>query len=323
MKLTKKQKEIRKAFANFVIGKINELEARSLGVEINGGKAFVPTSVADEIIGYVEQHNPLRKYGKVVTVEGNYQYPVLTDDSEIVVDVNSTERAKTDNKIQISHLGLKAELLKPVEFDAIVTIKKRLIATTPLSIEDLVIEALKKEYLKKEIDYMFNGTSDRAFNEGSLWNKAKEFVPTETEPTKIIKELKNAPSTSVMNNARWIVNKKAIEYVEDLVLPNGEPVLKTMEHEGPGVKYLILGFPVEVNDIVKGSSENKAVFYFGDFSSFVIQENDNGFEVETKYEIIGNYDIAPKNEIGLHLYHLLDAKLIYSDLDPTVYRLEL
>ncbi|CKG32883.1 capsid protein [Bacillus cereus] len=29
------------------------------------------------------------------------------------------------------------------------------------------------------------------------------------------------------------------------------------------------------------------------------------------------------NEIGLKLYNLLDGKLIYSELEPTVYRLEL
>lgn len=322
MKLTKQQKEIRSAFGRFIAGKIGESEARSLGIEINGGKALVPKSVANEIIGYVEQHNPLRKYGKVVTAEGNHQYPVLTSDTDIKVDVNSTERAKTGEQIEISHLGLKAELLNPVEFDAIATIKKKVIKMTPLSLEDLVIEALKKAYLKKEIDYMFNGTSGKAFNEGSLLNRAFEFTTTETEPAKIVRELKNKPSAAVINNARWIVNKKAIEYAEDLVLPNGEPVLKTMDHDGAGVKYLILGFPAEVTDIAKGKSEDKAVFYFGDFSSFVIQEDENGMKVETKSEIIGNYDLASKNEVGLHLYHLLDAKLVYSDLEPTVYRLE-
>lgn len=315
--LNKQQKEIRSAFARFVVGRIGDTEARSKGVEINGGKALVPKSVANEIIGYVEQHNPLRKYGKVVSVEGNLQYPVFTNDTIINLDVNATERDK-GNAIEVSHLGLEAELLTPVEFDAIATVKRKLIVTTPLSVEDLVMEVLKKEYLKKEIDYMFNGSSGKALNTGSLLNKAMLFTPTETEPTKIIKELKNKPTAAVMNNARWMVNKKAIEYVEDLVLPNGEPVLKTYKHEGAGVSYFILGFPVDFTDIIKGETEEKAVFYFGDFSSFVIQEDYNGLEIQPhleKYVLI--------NEIGFKLYHLLDGKLIYSDLEPTVYRLEI
>lgn len=319
--LNKQQKEIRSAFADFVVDNIGDIEARSLGVEIKEGKVLVPKSVADEIIGYVEQHNPLRKYGKVVTVKGNQQYPVLTSDTVVKVEANSTERAKTGEEIEISNLGLKAVLLEPIDFDAVAIIKRKLIKTTPVSVEDLVIEVLKKEYLKKEIDYMFNGTDGKAFNDGSLFNNAMKFIPTETEPAKIIRELKNKPSSGVANNARWLVNKKAIEFVEDLVLPNGEPVLKTIDHEGAGVKYLILGFPVDVTDIAKGESDEKAVFYFGDFSSFVIQEDVNGLEIKTQNEMVGTYRL--RNEVGIKLYHLLDGKLIYSDLEPTVYRLEI
>ncbi|MBJ8199830.1 hypothetical protein JDS91_00490 [Bacillus cereus] len=78
------------------------------------------------------------------------------------------------------------------------------------------------------MDYMFNDTNATAFNEGSLLNKTKVFTPTQTEPVAIIKELKNKHSTSVANKARWVVNKAALEYVEDLKLPNGELALKKL-----------------------------------------------------------------------------------------------
>lgn len=310
----KNNKEIRTAFTNYLLGNTSEMEIRTLGIDLNNGKATVPKSIAEEIIGYVEQENLLRKYGKVVTVDGNFGYPVLTGDTKVEVGVNSTER-DDENEIEVNNLGLTAELLEPVEFDSISRIKKRLLTLTPLSVSDLVIDVMKKEYLKKEMDYMFNGTD--TLNTGSLLNKAKVFTPTQTEPVAIIKELKNKPSTSVANKARWIVNKAALEYVEDLKLPNGDPALKTIDRVDGGVSYMLLGFPLDCTDVVKGSVDTAAVFYFGDFSSFVIQENSIGLEVAVLKE---RYSL--KNEIGFQLYNLLDGKLIYSEVEPTVYRLE-
>ncbi|OWW07406.1 phage major capsid protein [Bacillus sp. MB353a] len=310
----KNNKEIRSAFTNYLLGNTSEMEIRTLGIDINNGKATIPKSIAEEIIGYMEQENLLRKYGKVVTVDGNFGYPVLTGDTKVEVGVNSTER-DDENEIEVNNLGLTAELLEPVEFDSISRIKKRLLTLTPLSVSDLVIDVMKKEYLKKEMDYMFNGTN--TLNTGSLLNKAKVFTPTQTEPVAIIKELKNKPSTSVANKARWIVNKAALEYVEDLKLPNGDPALKTIDRVDGGVSYMLLGFPLDCTDVVKGSVDTAAVFYFGDFSSFVIQENSIGLEVAVLKE---RYSL--KNEIGFQLYNLLDGKLIYSEVEPTVYRLE-
>ncbi|MEB9735594.1 phage major capsid protein [Bacillus cereus] len=311
----KNKKEIRSAFTNFLLGTTSITEARSLGVDINNGKATIPKSVAEEIIGYVEQENLLRKYGKVVTVDGNLGYPVLTGDTKVEVGVDKKER-DDENEIEVNHLGLTAELLEPVEFTSISTIKKKLLKMTPISVSDLVIDVMKKEYLKKEMDYMFNGTD--TFNPGSLLNKAKVFTPTQTEPVAIIKELKNKPSTSIANKARWIVNKAALEYVEDLKLPNGEPALKTIDRVDGGVSYMLLGFPLDCTDVVKGSVDTAALFYFGDFSSFVIQEKSTGLEVETMNE---TYSL--RNEVGFKLYNLLDGKLIYSEVEPTVYRLEI
>lgn len=318
--MTKQNIEVRKAFTDYVTGNINATEARSLGVAINNGKATIPTTIANEIISYVEQENLLRKYGKVVKVSGNRNYPVLTDETDIKVEVHSEERDASDS-IEINTIGLTAEVLKPVEFDSISIVSKKLLHFSDLSVSDLVVEVMKKKYLQKELDYMFNGTEDKALNSGSLYNKAKVVVPVETEAVRIIKELKNTPSTNVMSKARWVINKAALKYVEDLILPNGEAVLKTSDNTEEGANYLILGYPADVRDEVKGSNNNSSVLYFGDFSSFVIQESVKGLEIETKYEVVGNYQL--KNEVAFVLYNLLDGKLIYSDVEPTIYKMEI
>ncbi|MFK4308953.1 HK97 family phage major capsid protein [Bacillus sp. RC206] len=81
---------------------------------------------------------------------------------------------------------------------------------------------------------------------------------------------------------------------------------------------MLLGFPLDCTDAVKGSADLVAVFYFGDFSFFVIQENSEGLEIEIMKEMYTNV-----NEVGLKLYNLLAGKLIHSEVEPTVYSLEI
>ncbi|MDA2143484.1 MULTISPECIES: phage major capsid protein [unclassified Bacillus cereus group] len=65
---------------------------------------------------------------------------------------------------------------------------------------------------------------------------------------------------------------------------------------------MLLGFPLDCTDAVKGSVNSLAVFYFDDFSFFVIQENSEGVEIEIMKEMYMNV-----NEVGLKLYKLLDG----------------
>ncbi|MBC6165735.1 phage major capsid protein [Listeria booriae] len=305
---------IRSAFGNFIVGRITESEARNAGLSIKGSKVFVPREIAKEVKGYAESNNLLRKYGQVVRVTGDLSYPVITE--TLRVDVSSSEREK--NAIEISSLGFDAVLLRPVEFDALVSVKKKLLKTSAISIPDLVIQELSKSYTRREIDYMYNGTNDEAINSGSLFNKAKVYSPVEVEPEKIILGLRDMLSSRVANRARWIVNKRALNYVEGLTLPSGKPMLTTIDREDSGVSYNLLGFPLDCTDDAIGANEKKAVFYFGDFHSFVIQEAMDGMEIQC-----GTEQFALFNEVGFHLYNLLDGKLVYSELEPTIYRLEI
>lgn len=94
-------------------------------------------------------------------------------------------------------------------------------------------------------------------------------------------------------------------------MSNGETALKTMDRMDCGESYMLLEFPLDCTNTA-------AVFYFGDFSSFVIQENSEGLEIEVMREMYTNV-----NEVGVKLYSLLDRKLIHLEVEPTVYRLEI
>ncbi|KAA0965831.1 phage major capsid protein [Sporosarcina sp. ANT_H38] len=153
-KLTKtKGKEIRTAFAKFIVGQISESEARSLGIEVGGGSVTIPEEIAAEVITYAQEENLLRKYGTTHRTKGNVKYPVLVKQAN--ANVNKKERT---TNIPESDIEFDEILLDPAEFDALATVTKKLIKMSGVDIEEIVLEELKKAYVRKEISYMFNGT---------------------------------------------------------------------------------------------------------------------------------------------------------------------
>ena len=131
----KREKEIRKAFANFVVGNITEQEARSLGIEAGNGSVTVPEVIASEVITYAQEENLLRKYGTVKRTAGDVKYPILVKKAD--ANVNKKER-KTD--IVETAIEFDEILLDPSEFDALATVTKKLLKMSGVPVEDIVVE---------------------------------------------------------------------------------------------------------------------------------------------------------------------------------------
>jgi HK97 family phage major capsid protein len=315
----KKEKEIRSAFANFVVGKINETEARSLGIEVGNGSVTIPEVIASEIITYAQEENLLRKYGSVHRTKGNVKYPVLV--KKAAANVNKKERTQ---EIVETEIEFDEILLDPAEFDALATVTKKLIKMSGVNIEEIVIEELKKAYVEKETNYMFNGDDVGNENPGALAKKAVPYY--ETEPvdleagglaSKLYQQLvkfKGQPVTSVLKKAMWIVNRAAFTALEGLLDANGRPLL----YEAPdGMGYRLLGHSLDYTDAANTTDPATPVFYFGDFKSFHIQDVIGAMELQ---KLIEKY--SGTNKIGFQIYNLLDGQLIYSPLEPTAYRYE-
>ncbi|EMF0057835.1 MAG: phage major capsid protein [Enterococcus hirae] len=308
--------QMRKSLLNVLTGSDTETERRSFNFSTTGG-VLVPKEVYEEFVGKEETDNLLRKYGTIVEGKGKVEVPIVTNDVEAIA--HSEEYGESET-IVVNSLGLTAEYLSPIEFDCEASMKKQLLKQNENN-KELLFTMLKNAYKKKEKDYMYNGLDPKAQNTGSLYHRAEEIETTETEPIRIIKEIRNAASSTVRNKARWIINTKALNYVEDLILENGEPALKTVpiaDETAGGAKYLLLGFPCDVTDDIKAEKENTALFYFGDFSSFFIYEDENKFEINGRIE-----EYTLRNEVGFKLFHLIDGKLIYSEKETTIFKLEI
>jgi HK97 family phage major capsid protein len=314
-----KEKEIRSAFANFVVGNITEAEARALGVEAGNGSVTIPEVIASEIITYAQEENLLRKYGSRHKTKGDVKYPVLVTKANANV-------TKTERTADMPETGIEFDeiLLDPAEFDALATVTKKLIKMSGVNVEDIVIEELKKAYVRKETNYMFNGDDVGNENPGALTKKAVAFY--ETTPVDInavgfsqklydqLVLVKGQPVTEVLKKAMWIINRAALTVLERMTDTTGRPLL----HEArDGVGYTLLGHKVDFTDAADGTDPTKPVFYFGDFKAFHIQDVIGAMELQ---KLVEKY--AGTNKVGFQIYNLLDGQLIYSPFEPAVYRYE-
>lgn len=315
----RKEAEMRSAFANFVVGNISEAQARSLGIVVGQGSVTVPESISAEIITYAQEENLLRKYGTTHKTKGNVKYPVLV--KKAVANVTKTERTENMPETDIEFDEI---LLDPAEFDALATVSKKLIKMSGVNIEEIVVEELKKAYVQKETTYMFNGDDVGNENPGALAKKAVAFYETkavDVEAAGLSQELyqqlvkfKGQPVTAVLKKSMWIVNRAAFTVLEGLVDGNGRPLL----HEAAdGMGYKLLGHKLDYTDAADGTDPTKPVFFFGDFSAFHIQDVIGQMEIQRLVE-----QYAAKNKIGFQIYNLLDGQLVYSPMEPAVYRYE-
>lgn len=316
-----KENEIRKAFANYIVGNIDDKEARSLGLVSGNGAVTVPDFMSKEIITYAQEENFLRRLGTRVTTKENIKYPVLVKKAE--AQGHKLERTSEMPETDIEFDEIE---LSPTEFDALATVTKKLLARTGLPIEQIVMDELKKAYVRKETQYMVHGDEKDNVNPGALSKKAVVFTPTgEVDLTSgqslydALVEMKNTPVKEVRKKARWVLNTAALTAIEQLKTDDGFPLLRPMTQAQDGIKYTLLGYPVEDEDAIDNVEDPTIpVIYFGDYKKFYIQDVIGSMEVQKLVELFSR-----TNRVGFRIWNLLDAQLIYSPFEPPVYKYEI
>lgn len=308
-----KESEIRKAFANYIVGNIDDKEARSLGLVSGNGAVTVPDFMSKEIITYAQEENFLRRLGTGVSTKENIKYPVLVKKAE--AQGHKLERATDMPETDIEFDEIE---LEPTEFDALATVTKKLLARTGLPIEQIVMDELKKAYVRKEIQYMVHGDETDNINPGALSKKAVEFTTDETDLYDALVKMKNTPVKEIRKKGRWVLNTAALTLIETMKTADGFPLLRPFNQAEGGIGYTLLGYPVEEEDAIDVADPTTAVFYFGDFKAFHIQDVTNSLEVQKLVELFSR-----TNRVGFRIWTLLDAQLIYSPFEVPIYKYEI
>ncbi|WP_459499896.1 phage major capsid protein [Bacillus sp. C1] len=307
-----KEKETRSAFANYIVGNIDEREARALGLVTGNGSVTIPDFLSKEIITYAQEENFLRRLGTGVKTKENIKYPVLVKKAE----AQGHKNERTNNEIPETDIEFDEIELSPTEFDALATVTKKLLARTGLPIEQIVMDELKKAYVRKETQYMVNGDEANNINDGALAKKAVEFKTDDKNLYDALVKMKNTPVKEVRKKARWVLNTAALTKIETMKTDDGFPLLRPFNQAEGGIGYTLLGFPVEEEDAIDiTDSPDTPVFYFGDFSKFYIQDVIGSLEVQKLVELFSR-----TNRVGFRIWNLLDAQLIHSPFEVPVYK---
>lgn len=307
-----KEMETRSAFANYIVGNIDEREARALGLVTGNGSVTIPDFLSKEIITYAQEENFLRRLGTGVKTKENIKYPVLVKKAE----AQGHKNERTNNEIPETDIEFDEIELSPTEFDALATVTKKLLARTGLPIEQIVMDELKKAYVRKETQYMVNGDEANNINDGALAKKAVEFKTDEKNLYDALVKMKNTPVKEVRKKARWVLNTAALTKIETMKTDDGFPLLRPFNQAEGGIGYTLLGFPVEEEDAIDiPDSPDTPVFYFGDFSKFYIQDVIGSLEVQKLVELFSR-----TNRVGFRIWNLLDAQLIHSPFEVPVYK---
>ncbi|MFZ7803595.1 phage major capsid protein [Bacillus thuringiensis] len=307
-----KEKETRSAFANYIVGNIDEREARALGLVTGNGSVTIPDFLSKEIITYAQEENFLRRLGTGVKTKENIKYPVLVKKAE----AQGHKNERTNNEMPETDIEFDEIELSPTEFDALATVTKKLLARTGLPIEQIVMDELKKAYVRKETQYMVNGDEANNINDGALAKKAVEFKTDEKNLYDALVKMKNTPVKEIRKKARWVLNTAALTKIETMKTDDGFPLLRPFNQVEGGIGYTLLGFPVEEEDAIDiPDSPDTPVFYFGDFSKFYIQDVIGSLEVQKLVELFSR-----TNRVGFRIWNLLDAQLIHSPFEVPVYK---
>ncbi|MCV2499601.1 phage major capsid protein [Melissococcus plutonius] len=299
----------RNAFLQFLGGRVSEQKARSLGVDFNNGRVLVPQEIAHEVISYAQEENPLRKFATVHNTKGTQGFPI-----QVAKMAANNSKKERDEKSQIPFTEIEFDdyFLDPTEIDALTKITKKLTHMSDFDVEAIVLEELKKAYVRKEVFMYIHDTT----NKGALVNKAVAFDTKENNKYLKLIQLKNALPTALRGGARWLINRAAQTALESLLDTTGNPILK--ESGNDDFEFKLLTYPVEVSDHVDGVDPSIPVIYFGNFSYFHIQDVIGSLEIQILTE-----KYADTNQIGYKIYNLTDGQLVYGPFETPVYSLDI
>lgn len=304
-----KKLSTRNAFLQFLGGRVSEQKARSLGVDFNNGRVLVPQEIAHEVISYSQEENPLRKFATVHNTKGTQGFPI-----QVAKMAANNSKKERDDKTPIPFTEIEFDdyFLDPTEIDALTKITKKLTHMSDFDVEAIVLEELKKAYVRKEVFMYIHDTT----NKGSLVNKAVAFDTKENNKYLKLIQLKNALPTALRGGARWLINRAAQTELESLLDTTGNPILK--ESGNDDFEFKLLTYPVEVSDHVDGTDPSVPVIYFGNFSYFHIQDVIGSLEIQILTE-----KYADTNQIGYKIYNLTDGQLVYGPFETPVYSLDI
>jgi HK97 family phage major capsid protein len=256
----KKQKgnEIEQREQRAFIEYVRSGETRDLASANNG--AVIPTSIASMIVDRVFEISPLVQEATLYNVGEDLNLPVYDYSSHVTAFLTEFQDI-VESGGTFASVPLKSQII-----GTMAKIGKSLLnRSTDLDILPFIIDACAKSVAKFLENEIILNTNNRFAS--TLANGVTQTRTTATTgaitPEEVV-EMKNSIPSSMLPNAKWLMHKDTLTYLQSLTTTTGEFVFGNSLAENNG--NVLLGYDVMLSDAMPKIGTGARQIYFGNFA---------------------------------------------------------
>lgn len=245
------QKEIRQ-FLQFV----RSGESRDLAGANNG--SVIPTTISNKIVDRVFEISPLIAEATIYNVGEDLNLPIY-DYSTHVTSFLTEFTDIVESGGTFASIPLKSKII-----GTMTKLGKSLVNRTDLEVLPFIINACAKSVARfVENEIITNANNKFA---STLANGVTQSITTATTgaiaPEEIVR-MKNSVPSIMLPNAKWLMNKNTLSYLQSLTDTQGRFIFGNTLSENNG--NVLLGHEVMLSDAMSPIGAGARQIYFGDF----------------------------------------------------------
>lgn len=266
-----KEEAEERAFADFIRGKVSEMETRAdsnFTKAANG--AIIPSSIAHKIITKVEEICPIYQMATKYNVNGTLSIPYYDESTKSITMSYATEFNELESTAgEFKSISLTGHLAGVLSL-----ISKSLINNSGFDVVSVVIERMAvsvSRWLEKELLF---GTKDKITGLSDL--SSDMTVTTAASAVVTADELIDVQETVpdvYQGGCVWIMNKAMRTAIRKLKDNDGNYLLNKDAAARWG--YTLFGKDVYVSDAMEKPAAGKTALFYGDFSGLAVKTSES------------------------------------------------
>lgn len=260
-----------RAFAGYVMGKVDELRAGEQNVTMGNNGAIIPTTIANRIIKAVKDRCPILARATIYNVKGTLKVPVWGK-------ANSTHDIAVGYQTELNEITADAGKFTSVDLTgylagALTLIGKSVENNGSFSVVDFIVNQMAEEIATFIEGQLLTGTGSNAAQGALNTTNTKNTGGAATITADELIELQAMVKQAYQANACWIMNPATFTAVKKLKDSNNRYMLQDdITGEFP---YRLLGKPVFLSDNMPTIAAGAKTVLYGDCSGLSVNFREN------------------------------------------------
>lgn len=291
--------EEERAFANYVLGKADELRAGEQNMTMGNNGAIIPVSIANRIIKAVRDRCPILAGATIYNVKGTLKVPVWGK-------ANTSHDISVGYQTEFTEITADAGKFTSVDLTgylagALTLIGRSVENNGAFSVVDFIVSQMAEEIAVWLEGQLLTGSgSSAAQGATNTTNSLTAASSTAITADELI-ELQASVKQAYQRNACWTMNPETFTAIKKLKDGNNRYLLQDdVTGEFP---YRLLGKPVYLSDNMPAVAAGAKAVLYGDYSGLSVnfRENISVQVLREKY--------ATQHAIGVVSWFEFDAKV--------------